>query len=345
MQNLFLEDIKSYADKCSQFFLNGELTKYFTSLCETSQTRSYYDVFSNHCDGGKRIRAYLVKLGYELCGKTPEDNIILPSLSYELFQTGVLSHDDIIDQSPTRRHKPSMHVELGNNHLGVSRSICQGDFGIIASLDIITRSDFTPETKLKALQHQSKVYFSTVAGELQDVDLSDSKEHILEDILEMYRLKTAQYTVAGPMVLGAILAGADDDMCSKLCDIGTNIGIAFQIKDDILGIFGDEKTVGKSVLSDMREGKKTVLSAHFLQNASKNDAQTFSCIYGKSDADNIDLEIVRKLFTKVGSYEFSNMLCADYVRKASNGLSELQLPQQTSVKFNQMLTYMTSREK
>ncbi len=345
MYDLFFNDLTAFAQKCGDYFSQGKLKEYFSQLCDYSKMYEYYDTFSRHSDGGKRIRAYLVKLGYEISGNDCDESILSPAISYELFQTGVLSHDDIIDQSPTRRHKMSMYMELGGDHTGVSRAICQGDFGIIASLDIIARSDFDDTTKLKALQHQSSVFFSTVAGELEDVDLSAQEFHPQDRILSMYRLKTAQYTVSGPLVLGAILANVSDEKCHKLKLIGDNIGIAFQIKDDILGIYGDEKAVGKSIFSDMREGKKTVLSAHFLDSALPNDKELFDSIYGKSSSGEEQLNTVKALFDKYGSLEYANTLCRNYVDKAKQQLDCFELNSHTREIFTQMLEYMTTRQK
>lgn len=345
MYDKFTHDLECFAEKCSAYFSSGGLDEYFKTLCADKDIESYYNVFSSHCAGGKRIRAYLVKTGFELFGKNAGDEIIPPALSYEIFQTGVLCHDDIIDESPVRRFRPSMYVELGANHTGVSRAICQGDLGIIAACGIIARADFDEKIRLKAIDHQCRVFFSTVAGELKDVDLSEKPAHILDEILSMYELKTARYTVSGPLVLGAILAGQDESVCKKLDEIGKNIGIAFQIRDDILGIYAHESVIGKSVTSDMREGKKTVLSAHFLQKASDKEKQIFEGIYGNALSGDRELETVKELFKSSGSLSFAQELCKSYVQKARELLEALQIPSERREIVEQLLSYMTMREK
>lgn len=349
MYNNFKADITAFADKCSDYFKSGKLKSFFTSLCQDSGMTAYYDIFAEHCDGGKRVRAYLVKLGYELVSAQFDERIIIPALSYEIFQTGVLAHDDIIDESPTRRHKPSMHMALGGGHMGVSRAICQGDLGIIAATAILCGSDFDEKTKLHAIEHQTRVFFSTVAGELKDVDLSYAKDYTLDEVLSMYALKTAQYTVSGPLLLGAILGGADKNMQRQLYNIGQNIGIAFQIKDDILGVFSDEEKTGKSNLSDMREGKKTVLSSHFIARAkaenNESAAAEFESIYGNAASGEEQLKTLRRLFMEYNSTDFANNLCEVYIDKARTGLSKLETDKNGKLIFEEFLEYMTARDK
>lgn len=349
MYNDFKSDITAFADKCGEYFNSGKLKIFFNSLCSDKNMADYYDIFAEHCDGGKRVRAYLVKLGYSLFKEPCDDRIIIPALSYEIFQTGVLTHDDIIDESPTRRHKPSVYIQLGGGHMGTSRAICEGDFGIIAATAILCGCEFDEKTKLNAIQHQSRVFFSTVAGELKDVDLSYDKNYTLEDVLSMYALKTAQYTVSGPLLLGAILAGADEKSKAELSEIGKNIGIAFQIKDDILGIFSEQDEIGKSNLSDMREGKKTVLSSHFIDFANKNNATTepahFESIYGNAASGEKELETLRGMFINSGALEFANALCDKYIQNAREGLSKLTISQRNKTIFEEFLEYMTSRKK
>ena len=349
MYNNFKTDITAFADKCGDYFKSGKLKRFFNSLCSDRDMTAYYDIFAEHCDGGKRVRAYLVKLGYELFSAQFDERIILPALSYEIFQTGVLAHDDIIDESPTRRHKPSMHIDLGGGHTGVSRAICQGDLGIIAATAILCGSDFDEKTKLKAIEHQTRVFFSTVAGELKDVDLSYSENYTLDDVLSMYALKTAQYTVSGPLLLGAILGGADSETQNQLYHIGQNIGIAFQIKDDILGVFSDQEKTGKSSLSDMREGKKTVLSSHFIERAeaeqNENAAAEFQSIYGNAASGEEQLKILRNLLNEYDSQDFANNLCQVYIDKARTDLSRLEISKNSKLIFEEFLEYMTSRDK
>lgn len=344
MDSLFIDKFKSYRKSCDDFFENGKCREFFKKYNIENAAGRYLDALVKHSVGGKRIRAFLVYLGYCIyAGFDKGENVFLPSLSYELFQTGILAHDDIIDNSDLRRHKPSMHIDLGGGHMGLSKSICVGDFGIIFANDILLQQGFDVQTSINAVGHQNKVFASTVAGELMDIELSETKNAELCDILEMYRLKTAQYTVSGPLMLGAILAGVKQDEIELLSYFGDNVGIAFQIKDDILGIFGDTENIGKTNFSDMCEGKQTVLTAHFYRNATQQYSENFSAVYGNAKSGEEQLQLVREMLKSTGSLEFADNLCYEYTRKAKDVLDKLSISESSKDLLQGLLTYMTSR--
>lgn len=344
MDNKFVEYLKEYKILCDEFVKGRGAREFLSSFQLDREMGTYIDALLRHTAGGKRIRACLVSLGYWLfTGLSECADVLAPSLSYELFQTGILAHDDIIDNSDYRRFKPSMHKDLGRGHDGVSKSICVGDFGIVSAIEILNKCSFSDSVKLKAISHQNKVFSATIAGELKDIEFSCAENVVEEDILDMYRLKTAQYTVSGPLVLGAILASAFDDDIKTLSDFGDAVGISFQIRDDILGIFGDESKVGKSITSDMREGKKTVLISHFDAVCNQNEKREFYAVYGNANSGLAELEKVRKMLTESGSLYYAENLCKSYVDKAQTLLSLLDVSDDGKELLLGFLEYMTSR--
>ena len=342
--NEFVSYMNDYRQKCDMAFDDGSIKVFLSSLDSCSKMSGYIDALIRHSAGGKRIRACLVALGYFLFSHDDVETVLFPSLSYELFQTGILAHDDIIDNSDYRRFKPSMHKDLGKGHDGVSKSICVGDLGIISAVEILTKCGFSDEIKLRAISHQNRVFCDTIAGELKDIEFSYAERVEECDILDMYKLKTAQYTVSGPLVLGAILAGASEDAIAKLSLFGDSVGISFQIRDDILGIYGDEKQVGKSILSDMCEGKKTVLVSHFDRTADEKAKEEFYAVYGKADSTLCDLEKVRKLLIDNGSLSYAEGLCKEYVDRAEVLIGELAGDENKAELLSGLLLYMTSRK-
>ena len=345
MNNLFIEYLNEYRKKCDTLFTDGSIKEFLSTLDTSSNMDKYIDALIRHSDGGKRIRACLVALGYSIFkGFDNINNIVFPSLSYELFQTGILAHDDIIDNSDYRRFKPSMHKDLGEGHDGISKSICVGDLGIIAAIEILQNSTFDDSIKLRAITHQNKVFSQTIAGELKDIEFSYAGRAKESDILSMYRLKTAQYTVSGPLVLGAILAGADENQIKLLSDYGDSVGICFQIRDDILGLFGSEKELGKSILSDMCEGKKTVLVSHFDSNANEDLKQTFYSVYGKATSAEDGLNLVRRLITDCGSLKYAEGMCVKYVNDATVILEKIDINAEGKKLLLDLLEYMTNRK-
>ncbi len=188
----------------------------------------------NSCKGGKRIRGVLCKLGYELASSKLKiqssklDNEIFKiGAAFEILHTALLIHDDIIDQSPTRRDQPSLYTALGGDHYGISQAISIGDIGLYLPIKIITQTSFSAEVKLKTLDYFSQILINTGWGQVMDISKDRDK-----DFVNLF--KTAKYTIAGPLQIGAILAGANDDLIKKLGEFGENAGIAFQIQDDIL---------------------------------------------------------------------------------------------------------------
>lgn len=188
------------------------------------------DKFIKACQGGKRIRGTLVKLGYELGksedGRQKSEDIIKVAAAYEIFHASILVHDDIIDQSPIRRGKPSLYQALGGDHYGISQAICLGDAGFFLATKVIAESNFPEKEKNEALKLFSQTMVETAIGQMLDLSKGDP--------VTIMRLKTAKYTVAGPLQIGTILAGGKQNLLDQLDKFGTYLGIAFQIKDDIL---------------------------------------------------------------------------------------------------------------
>lgn len=344
MSNIFVEKLHEYKSECDNYIDGDGIKSFLSSFGLDSEMGTYIDALIRHSKGGKRIRAYLVALGYGLfSGLDKCMDVLVPSLSYELFQTGILAHDDIIDNSDYRRFKPSMHKDLGNGHDGVSKSICVGDFGIVSAIEILQKSDFSDEVKLRAISHQNKVFSATIAGELKDIEFSYRDRVEETEILDMYRLKTAQYTVSGPLVLGAILAGAGEEQIKLVSDFGDAVGVSFQIRDDILGMFGEQEALGKSNLSDMCEGKKTVLVSHFDVNTDENSKNEFYSVYGMEDSGENELEMARRLLVSAGSLKYAENKCLEYTEKATETLSKMNITQEGRELLLGLLTYMTSR--
>ena len=344
MDNIFVKNLIEYKEKCDAYLEGEGINSFLSGFGLDDDMGAYIDALVRHSKGGKRIRAYLTALGYGIFkGLDKSEDVLVPSLSYELFQTGILAHDDIIDNSDYRRFKPSMHKDLGGGHDGVSKSICVGDFGIVAAIEILQKCHFSDEVKLRAISHQNGVFSATIAGELKDIEFSYTDRVEEKDILSMYRLKTAQYTVSGPLVLGAVLASATDVEIADLSAFGDAVGISFQIRDDILGMFGDETKLGKSVTSDMCEGKKTVLVSHLDRVADESIKSEFYSIYGNENSGEQELTVCRNLLKASGSLEYAEGLCKQYTDKALEILETMKLSDDGKELLCGLLTYMTSR--
>lgn len=255
--------------------------------------------------GGKRIRMGLVKLGYELAGGKECDDILQAGLAFDIFHSSILIHDDIIDKSPIRRGKPTSHVALGDNHYGMSQSICLGDLGFFIAQQLILETEFPEKLKNKATLLFNKTIMNTILGEMLDIKLPSLNERTEKDLLSILVHKTAHYTVCGPLCFGAILANGNMALIENLETFGLNIGIALQIKDDINGIFYSSVDTGKSDSTDIEEGKMTYLSLHALNNASTYQKEILNEFYGQGKVSDRGILEVRNVFKETGSLKYA----------------------------------------
>lgn len=281
-----------------------------------------------------------------MCGGLENDKIIETALSIEMFQTGILMHDDIIDNGETRRNKPSAYMRLGGNHFGKSMAICLGDLGFPFANELILNSDFKEEYKIKALKYMNNIFFGTIYGEIMDVDFTKNNNIEEKEIIDMYTLKTAYYTITGPLQIGAALAGASEDILENIKKFGTNAGIMFQIKDDILGIYSEEEMVGKSTSSDIREGKNTLLSKKALKFSDEKTQQKIKSIYGaNNNVNKEDIEYIRNIFSNTGAKAECEKEILKYYENAFTVINDMTNDEKAREIIIDLLKYLKERDK
>ena len=304
------------------------------------------DVFKTSCDGGKRLRALLVILGYKLAGNTeiPID-IYKAAASYEIFQTAILIHDDIIDESELRRGKKTVHVALGNDHLAMSNALCLGDFGIFLSQKVLSKLDIEEKRLLKALRIYNKTLMNTIIGELLDVNYPYSNHVSEERIIKIAYYKTAWYTIIGPMLLGAILGGASDEKLNLIEKFGEHVGVAFQMKDDILGIFGNEEIVGKSITSDIAEKKLTLLYLYVLEEGNMEQLEIFNTYYGKTDVSEKECQIVKDIMIDLEVVPRVEKMIKDEMKSAKELVDKLTDSDDMEKELDGLIEFLLFREK
>ena len=263
---------------------------------------------------GKRVRPILFCIGYLGFAKKATKGLYRSALSLELLHDFMLIHDDIIDKSDTRRGKPSMH-SLFNKYLekkkvkfnGEDLSIVVGDVIYAMALDAFLAIEEDPLRKELALKKLISAALYTGSGEFIELLLGAKaiEKTTKADIYKIYDYKTANYTFASPLSMGAILAGAKKNEINKLIDYGMNLGRAFQIKDDIIGTFGESSQIGKSNLTDLSEAKKTILVWYAYQNSnSQAKTKIKNVLCGKNSGKKELLEM-RDLISESGSLDYA----------------------------------------
>ncbi|MDO8498613.1 MAG: polyprenyl synthetase family protein [bacterium] len=342
-------DFQSYL-KTSASEINEEMEKFFAEWSKEVASVSpkligLNKAFIQASEGGKRLRGALVKLGYEMAGGKENADILKAAVAFEIFQTAILAHDDIIDQSPIRRGKPTIYQALGGNHYGVSQTICLGDIGFFLAFKLISESDIPAKKKNQAILCFANSTIQTALGEMLDVEIPHLGEGTEEDALKIFLLKTAFYTLVGPLQLGAILAGTDLVFLDHLRKFGEALGIAFQIQDDILGVFGDEKTLGKSVTSDIEEGKNTLLIIYALKHASPKQRTVLSKYYGKGQIGAAQLEQIKMIFISTGALEYSQSRAEELVNEAKEVIKKMVISPNHKELLSQMADFLVTRKK
>ena len=345
---LALMDFKTYL-QATALDINQEMEIFFQTWNKEVENISpklipLNQAFVEACEGGKRLRGALVKLGYELTGAPVNSEILKASVAIELFQTAILAHDDIIDKSPLRRGKPTLYKALGDNHYGMSQAICLGDIGFFLGVRLITQSDFGKEEKNLAIQSFSDMVLETALGEILDIELPHLDEEKLEqDVVTIFRLKTAKYTIVAPLQLGAVLGGGGQKLLEDISKFGENLGIAFQIQDDLLGVFGDEETIGKSVTSDIEEGKLTLLSVYGIQQADSAQKAILDSYYGKGEINQEQLEQIRDVFIKTGALDYAQKEAEKYVSVAKKIIPEIAKTKEHINLLTEMADFLVKR--
>jgi geranylgeranyl diphosphate synthase type I len=256
---------------------------------------------------GKRIRPILLLISYQGYTKRKTfsyKKLLRCSLSLELLHDFLLVHDDIIDRSSIRRGEPTLHKLFNaklnmpaENNLGSNLGIVAGDVIFALAISALLSFNEKSSRKEQALLEFSKTAAQAGMGEFADVmnDIKKIEKITEKDILRTYTLKTAKYTFECPLLIGAMLAGADKKEQKKLSGLGLVLGQAFQIQDDLLDMFSSSKKIGKPVLSDLNESKKTLLMWKTYKNLSGKDKKLLEQLLEKDKKTYSDLLEVRGL--------------------------------------------------
>ena len=313
-----LQDIKAKVEK--------ELEKYFDEKIEEAEddvSKEALRFLKNYTlRGGKRIRVGFLVYGYG-CFKEINGDIIRASMVMELMQSYLLIHDDIMDKDDIRRGEDSMHVMYEKKynfrdmkHFGMSMAICVGDLAAALANEIILDSDF--KNKDEVVNVMNQILEKVCEGQMLDIVYGNKNvEEVTEDdVMRVNRMKTATYTVEGPLHLGALLAGINDERLKPLLEYGVILGKAFQVRNDINDVFLSDK-IGKDGGSDLKEGKRTLLIIKTLESCDSKEKKFVLDKLGMDMSEN-DLKKLSDIIKK-NALEY----CEDYCKKAAEKAKSL----------------------
>lgn len=282
--------------------------------------------------GGKRVRAALVAAGYCCYAPEPQDDrLAAAGAAVELLHAFLLAHDDVFDRDATRHGQPTLHRQFTDDvarqypnadaeRYGTALAILAGDVAAMLAHDALVGVPVKPERRLRAVSVLSRVALETGYGEALDL-LAELEPEVDEDrVMLIHRYKTAKYTVEGPLHIGALLAGATPADLAALSRFAVPFGIAYQLQDDALGVFGSEAATGKAVGADLREGKRTLLSVHGLHGV---HAGALARLIGNPALDVSGVAEAQHLLRDGGSLSYSEERRAALHGQAAAALAEL----------------------
>ncbi len=349
----FLADFKKGIDR--------EIKSYFDSTIKDVSRRDFLmsealkNVRSMVLAGGKRLRPALMYQSYLGAGGQEKKKMLKTSVSVELIHFFLLIHDDIMDRDDKRHGKDTIHFaydkiarkmfsQSDSAHFGNSMAIIIGDMVGALGNQVIYISDFNPALVVKALHKLQDVVSCTVIGQAKDLFIQSRGKASEKEVLEMYEYKTAKYTFEGPLHLGAILGGADKNTLAGITKFSIPLGIAFQIRDDILGLFGSEKKIGKPVGSDIKEGKQTILLVKAREKSNKEQKKILENILGKKDISAEEIRTFQKIISETGALDYAQNLMAKLIAKSKKEMEKTGLNSQSKEFLLALADYMGNRE-
>lgn len=292
--------------------------------------------------GGKRLRAGFFYWGYRAVGGADSDALVRAASSLEVFQAAALLHDDVMDGSDVRRGMPSAHRRLADAHrrrgltgdpdrFGEAGAILAGDLCLNWTDEIYSTSGLPVEELSRGRRVLDTMRTQLMGGQYLDVmeaaqtwDNLPTEERVAR-ARKVIRFKSAKYTIEHPLLIGATCAGADDTTLSALSDYGLALGEAFQLRDDLLGVFGDPERTGKPAGDDLREGKRTVLIAYTLENMNAVDLQRFRSVFGDPGVSPDDVSWLREQCVRSGAVDQTEKLISAQADAAHRALETAAL--------------------
>lgn len=306
--------------------------------------------------GGKRMRGALLCQAYFGLGGKEKKKILKVAAAIELVHLFLLIHDDVMDRGNLRHGQKTIHKLFASTkkksvfakdaaHYGDSIAISVGDAIYALAVKIITEAGFEAEITVKAINCLQSIIKTTVIGQIQDIKIAYNKEATRKDVLAMYENKTARYSIEGPLLIGAIFSGCDDlKTLNFLSGYAIPVGVAFQIQDDILGMFGNEKKIGKSIVSDIQEGKQSILTTKAREKASPAQKKQLNLILGKKDLTNQEIKKFQNIITATGALEYSNMIATQYLKKGKKEINKAIILPEAKDFLVGLVEYLENRE-
>jgi geranylgeranyl diphosphate synthase type I len=310
--------------------------------------------------GGKRLRPSFAYWGWRgAVDGAPEpaedEKAVLSAVAaLELVHASALVHDDVMDGAHTRRGRPASHVGFATLHrdsdldgspagFGVGAAILVGDLALVWSDELLQRSGLSPAALARARSVWDTMRTEVTAGQYLDLLRAAGGLPGPEGALTVARYKSAGYTVQRPLQLGAAIAGAGPRVVEAYAAIGLPLGEAFQLRDDVLGVFGDPRVTGKSADDDLREGKQTLLVALAEEGADAEGRALLADVLGNRDSDGAQVDALRGLFRATGALDAVEERIAERTAEARDAIAAAPIAEDARRALDALAVAATSR--
>ncbi len=314
--------------------------------------------------GGKRLRPSFCYWGFHgVPGRAPDEaterGIVTAAAALELFQAAALIHDDVMDDSDTRRGQPAVHRRFEALHreqgwdgsdqrFGLAGAVLAGDLCLGWSDELFSRATLPIDAVVRGRRIFNTMRTQLMGGQYLDMlEQASSTQRGAAGAVDRARrvltFKSAKYSIEHPLLLGGSLAGAPTDLLADYSRFGLALGEAFQLRDDVLGVFGDPAETGKPAGDDLREGKRTVLVGLAVQNATAVQSTEIDRLLGSPDLDTDGVEVLRQVLTDTGALEGVEQMIAEQVDVACTTLDAADLDETARAALHELVVAATSR--
>lgn len=305
-------------------------------------------------DSGKRLRPLFAYIGFLGTGSKPSVEILRACAAVELIHVCALMHDDVMDASDTRRGAPAIHKAFETLHndqklsgssaqFGISAAILLGDLALVWSAKMLHQSGIEGESLIRALPMYDEMRVELMAGQYLDIYEQAFASESVERSLKVARYKSGKYTIERPLHFGAALGGAKENLFKTYSDYGLPLGEAFQLRDDVLGIFGNPDETGKPAGDDLREGKRTVLLAKTMELADAGPKAIIKNALGNPKLGIDAVNEIRGIITECGALTEVEKLISSLTSSAHLALEHGEIDPVGKVALAQLLTIATQR--
>ncbi|GGK70247.1 geranylgeranyl pyrophosphate synthase [Mangrovihabitans endophyticus] len=304
--------------------------------------------------GGKRLRPAFAYWGYRGAGGADSDQIVTALSALELVQASALIHDDLMDRSDTRRGEPAVHRRFAAQHTergwrggasayGDSAAVLLGDLTLVWSDEMLQASGVAQADLARARPVFDAMRTEVTVGQYLDVHAQATGDTSLERASKIARYKSAKYTVERPLLLGAALAGAPEKLSRAYAEFGLPLGEAFQLRDDVLGVFGDPERTGKPAGDDLREGKRTYLVAAAFAAAGSAERADLEAGLGDQGMDDARVQRLRAVIRDSGALSRTERRITELTTAALTALDSADVQPQARAVLTELADAATRR--